>query len=115
MVTTGSQSEGTAIELTDSNGTVLVSAVAEREFSCVILSHPSIVQGETYTLTVGSSGTTITMDSTVYGSGGMGTPGGSGGAGGGMEGGTRGRKDSGSDGGTGEPGSTEGSVTDLRP
>lgn len=77
MVTPGNQSAGTEIKLTDSNGNVLVSHTAEQDFSCVIISHASIVKDSSYTLTVGSSNFDITMDSTVYGSGNSGgNPGG---------------------------------------
>ena len=70
MVSTGTQSAGTLVQLTDTKGNVLLSYTAEQPFACVILSHPSITQGSTYTLTVGSSSTEITMTSTVYGSSG---------------------------------------------
>lgn len=78
------QSAGTEITLKDSSGNVVISHTADQDFSCVILSHASIKKGETYTLTIGSSTATITMSSTVYGSGsemggGMGRPGGHGG------------------------------------
>ena len=86
MVTTGTQAAGTTIKLTDSNGNELISHTADQPFSCIIISHASIVKGGTYTLTVGSSTTTITMTDTVYGSGGG--PGG-GGPGGGGPGGRR--------------------------
>ena len=73
MVTTGNQAAGTLVQLTDSSGNVLLSHTADQSFACVILSHPSILQGGTYTLAIGSSSTEITMTSTVYGgSGGMG-------------------------------------------
>ncbi len=88
MVNTGTQSAGTSIKLTDSSGNVLISSTADQAFSCVILSHPSIMQGETYTLTVGSSSTSVTMTGLVYSSsgGGMGGFGNSGGMGGGHKG-----------------------------
>lgn len=81
------QAAGTKITLKDASGNVVISHTADQDFSCVILSHPNIVKGETYTLTIGSSSTDITMSSTVYGSGsgmggGMGGPGGHGGHGG---------------------------------
>ena len=80
MVTTGTQAAGTLIQLTDASGNVLISYTAEQPFACVILSHPSITQGSTYTLTAGSFSTEITMTSTVYGnSRGMGGHGGAGG------------------------------------
>lgn len=73
MVTTGNQAVGTLVQLTDGSGNVLLSHTADQSFACVILSHPSITQGGTYTLTIGDSSTEITMTSTVYGgSGGMG-------------------------------------------
>lgn len=77
MLNTGTQSAGTLVQLTDANGNVLLSYTSEQSFACVILSHSSIVQGGTYTLTIGSSSIEITMTSTVYGSsGGMGGHGG---------------------------------------
>ena len=72
MAATGTQSAGTAIKLTDADGNVLVSHTAEREFSCVLISHAALASGGSYTLTVGSSTTSITMNGTVYSSGGMG-------------------------------------------
>lgn len=77
------QSSGTAITLTDSNGNTILNHSAENDFSCAILSHSSIKKGETYTLKIGSNTATITMTSTVYGS--------SNGMGGGMNGGMGGR------------------------
>ena len=71
-----SGSSGSVIKLTDSSGNVLLTHTADQAFSCVILSHASIVSGETYTLTVGSSTTTITMSGTVYSVGGSGSMGG---------------------------------------
>lgn len=68
----GTQSAGTVVKLTDSKGNVLIEHTADRSFSCVILSHPSLKQGETYTLMAGTSVTEIQMTSTVYGSGGGG-------------------------------------------
>ena len=66
----GTQSAGTTVKLTDSSGNVLIEHKADRDFSCVILSHPSLKQGGTYTLTVGDSENTIQMTSAVYSSGG---------------------------------------------
>lgn len=73
---TGTCASGTKITLKDSSGNVLLSRTADQSFSCVILSHPSIAVGKTYTLTVGSSSYQITMTSLVYSSGGSGRPGG---------------------------------------
>ena len=66
MVKTGTQSAGTTVMLKDSSGSVLLSCTAEQSFACLILSHPSIAQGGTYTLTIGDSSMNITMNSTVY-------------------------------------------------
>ena len=80
-----SQSAGTTVKLTDSSGKTVLSHKSDQAFSCVILSNSAIKKGETYTLTIGSSSTSITMSDIVYSnasSGGMG-----GGPGGGMQGG----------------------------
>lgn len=84
MVKTGTQPAGTQVQLTDGSGNVLLSYTAEQSFDCVILSHPSIVQGGGYTLTVGTSSTGITMSSTVYSSSGSMGGGMAGNMGGGM-------------------------------
>lgn len=80
ILVNASGSEGTAIKLTDYSGNTVVSYSADQAFSCIVISHPSITEGSTYTLTVGSSTTTITMNSTVYSDGGK-THGGKGGKG----------------------------------
>ena len=82
FTTCQTQSAGTKITLKDSDGNIVLNHTADQDFSCVILSHASIKKGETYTLTIGSSTATITMSSTVYGSGS--------GMGGGMHGGGHG-------------------------
>lgn len=92
LVSTGSQSAGSTITLTDSNGNELLSFQAAKAFDCVVISCPGIVQGATYTVSAGGSSTEVTMDSLIYGSGGMGggmngNPGGMNGGPGGMNGG----------------------------
>ncbi len=72
MYSCGNKSAGTVITLKDSSGNVLVTRTADQAFSCVIISHPDIKQGSTYTLTIGSSSTSITMSSLIYGSSGGG-------------------------------------------
>lgn len=89
MASVGNQTAGTTVTLKDSNGNVLLTRETDQDFSCVILSCSDIIQGSTYTLVVGSSETSITMDSLVYSNaGGMGgnQPGN---MGGGMQGGKR--------------------------
>ena len=87
LATVNSGSAGSTISLTDSSGNELISWQPNKEYSCVLISCPEITQGSTYTLTADGSSTQITMDSLIYGSGGMGA--GNRGAGG-MGGGNRG-------------------------
>lgn len=54
-VSVGSQSAGSQITLTDSDGNTVLSYTPELDFSVVILSSPEIITGETYTITVGSA------------------------------------------------------------
>lgn len=92
LLSVGAQQAGTTVTLTDSNGTAIVSFVAEKAYDCVLLSTPELKQGETYTLTAGSANTTFTMDSLQYGNaGGMGGFGGGRGGMGGEPGGGGGR------------------------
>lgn len=50
----GNQAAKTPITVTDSAGSVLLSAEPELDFAVVILSSPELVSGETYTVTVGT-------------------------------------------------------------
>lgn len=76
LVSLGTQAAGTTLELTDSDGNVLLSYAPEKSYSSVVISLPEILQGGTYTLTAGSTSTSVTMDSLLYGAGGMGGKGG---------------------------------------
>lgn len=88
LVSTGSQSAGSTITLTDSSGNELLSFQAAKAYDCVVISCPEIVQGATYTVSAGGSSTEVMMDSLIYGSGGMnGGPGGKNGGPGGKNGG----------------------------
>ena len=69
MVTTGSQKAGSVITLTDKDGTELLRWTAEKDFGCVNISCPGLVQGGTYVLTAGSYTETISMQSLIYGAG----------------------------------------------
>lgn len=80
MLVSVSGSANDVITLKDSSGKELLSWTADKAFDCVVISCPEIKQGETYTVTAGSSSQEVTMDSLIYGSGGMG--GGSGNQGG---------------------------------
>ena len=53
-VSTGEQSAGTQITLTDSAGNTLISYTPALSFAVVILSSPEMIRGETYVITVGT-------------------------------------------------------------
>ncbi len=53
-LTTGNQTAGTEITLTDSAGNVVISYTPDQDFGFVILSSPNMTKGEEYTVTVGS-------------------------------------------------------------
>lgn len=56
----GNQSAGTKIQLSDSNGNILITYTPELDFALVILSSPDMISGETYTLTAGTSSSEFT-------------------------------------------------------
>lgn len=86
LVTVGSQKAGTEIAVTDQSGKKLFSWAPESDYQCVVLSLPEFQQGETYTVTAGSSSTTVRFDSVIYGAtSGMGGMGGMRPDGGGMQ------------------------------
>ncbi len=67
MVDTGNQSAGTAVTLTDENGSVLAEYTVDKAFSNVVITCPDITDGGTYTITAGTYSETITMDGLLYG------------------------------------------------
>lgn len=77
LVPVGSDSENTEIVLKDEDGKNLLSWTVAKTFDSVVISCPEIQKDKTYTVTVGNSSQEITMDSLIYGEGGMnGGPGG---------------------------------------
>lgn len=72
MLSPGSHSAGTEISLADSQGNVLFSESAGRDFSCLIIASAKLSAGESYTLSLDGELTEISMDSAIYGSGGFG-------------------------------------------
>ncbi len=70
MLVNISGSAGATLKLTDEDGRVLIEWTADKSFACVVLSSPDIVQGKTYTVSVGTNKTTVTMTSLIYGSSG---------------------------------------------
>ncbi len=91
LVSTEAGNSGDEISLADSDGNVLVSWKAEKDYSCVNISCPELVKGETYTLTAGDTVSEITMSDLIYGEGNEAGKGGGKGAGG--MGGRRGGKE----------------------
>lgn len=88
LVEVGSQASGTEFTLYDSKGNLIASGTPTVNYAVVIISTPSMVKGETYTLTAGTYSEEITLDSLIYGNGqGFGGFGGGGFTGGGPGGG----------------------------
>lgn len=69
LVNMDRQEAGTDIVLTDASGTELINWQTSKKYTSVVISCPGIAQGESYTLKVGTSKTTVTMDSLIYGTG----------------------------------------------
>lgn len=61
-LSTGNQEAGTTIELTDEDGNVLLTYSPELSFAVVILSSPDMIQGENYTVTIGTLSGTFTAN-----------------------------------------------------
>ncbi len=71
LVMTEAGDAGDEISLTGPDGNVLVSWKAEKDYSCVNISCPELLEGGTYKLTAGGSVSEITMTGLIYGEGGM--------------------------------------------
>lgn len=69
LVNMESQEAGSDIVLTDVSGTELINWQTYKKYASVVISCPEITQGESYTLKAGTSETTVTMDSLIYGTG----------------------------------------------
>ena len=69
LVNMDRQEAGTDIVLTDASGTELINWQTSKKYTSVVISCPGIAQGESYTLKAGTSETTVTMDSLIYGTG----------------------------------------------
>lgn len=66
-----------SVTLCDADGNVLARYTPQKQYSCVVVSSPSLVLNGTYTVTAGTQTRTVTLTSLIYG-GGM-FPGGGGG------------------------------------
>ncbi|MGP1589396.1 MAG: carbohydrate-binding domain-containing protein [Oribacterium sp.] len=62
LIETGENPAGTELTLYDSTGRELLRWTAEKAYSCVIVSLPSLTEGESYTLKSGDSEKTIVLD-----------------------------------------------------
>lgn len=73
-VSTGNQSAGEKVTLTDESGNVLAEVTPELDYAVVYISTPEVQTGSTYTLSAGSYSETIEMSESIYSSigGGMG-------------------------------------------
>lgn len=85
------------IRVTDASGSVLAEFTPAKAYTCVVVSTPALTQGSTYTVTMGGESTDVTLESLIYGSGGMG------GGMGGQPGGNMGTPPDGNGGGMGTP------------
>lgn len=80
QLSVSNQAAGTTVSIADSKGNVLASCTPAKEYNSVIISTKGMTQGETYTVTAGTTTQQVTLSQLVSGSGGMG----------GMQGGTGG-------------------------
>ena len=87
QLSVSNQAAGTTVSIADSKGNVLASYTPAKEYNSVIISTKGMTQGETYTVTAGTTTQEVTLSQLVTGSTGMGGPGGPGGNGGGPRGG----------------------------
>ena len=60
------------IRVTDASGNVLAEFTPAKAYTCVVVSTPALTQGSTCTVTMGSESTDVTLESLIYGTGGMG-------------------------------------------
>ena len=60
------------IRVTDASGNVLAEFTPAKAYTCVVVSIPALTQGSTCTVTMGGQSTNVTLESLIYGSGGMG-------------------------------------------
>lgn len=73
MSNLGSTQQNCTVSLTDSAGKEIVLFDAKKSFDNVLISSPSIQEGEQYTLSAGTASVSVTMDEKIYGeSNGMG-------------------------------------------
>lgn len=66
LVVLDDQIDAETVTLTDADGNTIITYNPAKTYNCVVISSPEIKQGETYTLTAGSTQKTIEMESILY-------------------------------------------------
>ena len=69
LITTGNQSQGSAIRITDEAGNMILDAVADSSYQTVLISSPDLIKGSTYIVTAGSYSESVALNDYLYGSG----------------------------------------------
>ncbi|MGP1433801.1 MAG: hypothetical protein ACTTKP_05940 [Catonella sp.] len=69
LVSVGSQSAGTTVSISDSKGDILASYTPSKSYSSVLISTAGMTQGETYTITAGSTKQEVTLTEFISGNG----------------------------------------------
>ena len=76
LVNVNTRQENKEITVKNSDGKTIISWTPDKSYNSVVISTPDIVKGNTYTVSLGSETTNVTMDSNIYGEGMGGAPGG---------------------------------------
>ena len=69
LVSFSLQAAGTEVSLTDSENNTLLSYAPAKQYDSIVLSHPDIAAGSSYTIHCGEEKAEVTMDTLVYGNG----------------------------------------------
>ena len=69
LLTTGNQSKGSEITVTDASGKLITNVTADCSYQSILISSPDLVKGNTYTVTAGNYSETVTLSDYIYGSG----------------------------------------------
>lgn len=79
LVNVSTRQENKEIAVKDSDGNTILSWTPDKSYNSVVISTPDIVKGNTYTVSLGSEKTTVTMENIIYGESTGNAPGGMGG------------------------------------
>ncbi len=72
LIGTSTQSAGTTVTVTDSDGNILGTFTPEKQYQCVVISLPGMQKGSKLTVDVGGTATEVTMSSLICSSGSVG-------------------------------------------